>query len=151
MIAARPLWPFALYAALVVVLAAGMLLVSWVLGNRHKQRATGQPYESGMVPTGTARLRLPVDYYLVGMFFVIFDLEAVFLYAWAVSARRAGWAAFGEICIFVFVLLVALGYLWGVGALDWGTRVGAPDQGGRVAAPVPGAQEGRDGHGAAGL
>lgn len=114
-----PLWPFALYAALVLVLAAGMLLVSWLLGNRHQQRATVQPYESGMIPTGGARLRLPVDYYLVGMFFVIFDLEAVFLYTWAVAARRTGWAAFGEICIFVFVLLAALGYLWGVGALDW--------------------------------
>jgi NADH-quinone oxidoreductase subunit A len=119
--ASSPLWPLALYALLVAALVTAMLVLSWLLGSRHCERATGQPYESGMLPTDAPHLRLPANYYLLAMFFVIFDLEAVFLYAWAVSARQAGWAALGEVALFIGVLLAALGYLWGVGALDWGT------------------------------
>ncbi|HEX2951592.1 MAG TPA: NADH-quinone oxidoreductase subunit A, partial [Armatimonadota bacterium] len=78
------------------------------------------PYESGMVPTGSARIRFPADFYLIAMFFVIFDLETVFIVAWAVSMRQVGWAGFTSICVFIGVLFVALAYLWRDGALDWG-------------------------------
>jgi NADH-quinone oxidoreductase subunit A len=97
-----------------------MLGLSSVLGERHSQKATGEPYESGIVSTGSARLRLSADFYLVAMFFVIFDLEAVFLVAWAVAARQAGWAGYIEVLIFIGILGAALVYLWRIGALDWG-------------------------------
>ena len=117
-------WPLVVYFALVVATAAGMIAFSWVLGERHRQRATGLPYESGVVSTGSARLRLSADFYLVAMFFVIFDLEAVFLFAWAIAARESGWAGYAAVVIFVAVLAAALAYLWRAGALDWGPPKG---------------------------
>jgi NADH-quinone oxidoreductase subunit A len=116
------LWPLGVYFIAVVVLLAGMLSISWVLGERHKEHATDEPFESGVPITGTARQRLTAKFYLVAMFFVIFDLEAVFIIAWALAARPLGWAGYIEILIFIGVLLAALVYLWRLGALDWGTR-----------------------------
>ncbi len=113
------LWPLALYFVIVCVLAVAMLSLSFVLGQRHHDRATSSPYESGIVSEGTARVRLSAKFYLVAMFFVIFDLEAVFLYAWSVSIREAGWFGYFEVVVFVFVLIATLAYLWRVGALDW--------------------------------
>jgi NADH-quinone oxidoreductase subunit A len=115
------LWPLLLYFAAVVVTAGGMVLLSYLLGERHRERVTGEPYESGVAPTGSARLRLTADFYLVAMFFVIFDVEAVFIIAWAVAARELGWPGYAEVAIFIGVLLAALVYLWRVRALDWGT------------------------------
>ena len=114
------LWPLLLYFAAVLVLVAGMLGLSYVLGERHEEKATGEPYESGIPPTGSARLRFDVKFYLIAMFFVVFDLEAAFLFAWAIAFRELGWLGYVEVLIFVGVLLVALIYLWRVGALDWG-------------------------------
>jgi len=114
------LWPLLVYFALVLVLVAGMLGLSYVLGERRTERATGEPYESGIPPTGSARIRFDVKFYLTAMFFVVFDLEAAFLFAWAVAFRDLGWAGYVEVAIFVGVLLAALIYLWRVGALDWG-------------------------------
>jgi NADH-quinone oxidoreductase subunit A len=115
------LWPLALYFALVIVVAAGMLGISYVLGERHKERATGEPYESGILSTGSARIRLSAKFYLVAMFFVIFDLEAVFIFAWAIAWRELGWVGYIEVVVFIVILLAALVYLWRLGALDWGT------------------------------
>ena len=115
-----PLWPLAAYAALVVLAIAGLMVLSWFLGERHKERATGQPYESGMPLTGSARGRFSAEFYLVAVFFVVFDIEAVFLFAWAVAVRPLGWAGFAAASLFVGVLLAALVYLWRAGALDWG-------------------------------
>ncbi len=115
------LWPFAVYFVAVIGLVAAMVGISHVLGERHSERATGQPYESGILSEGSARVRFPVKFYLVGMFFVVFDLEAVFLFAWAVAARELGWAGYIEAMIFTGVLVAALAYLWRSGALDWGT------------------------------
>jgi NADH-quinone oxidoreductase subunit A len=114
------LWPLAVYFAVVLFLVGAMLGLSYILGERHRERATDQPYESGIVTTGSARLHLAIKYYLVAMAFVIFDLEAVFIYAWAVAFPELGWAGFIEIAIFIGVLLVGLIYLWRLGALDWG-------------------------------
>ena len=113
------MWPLGVYFATVLLLVAGMLVVSYLLGQRHHQRSTGEPYEGGILSEGSARVRLSAKFYLVAMFFVIFDLEAVFLFAWAVTARSFGWPAFWEAVIFVGVLVAALLYLWRVGALDW--------------------------------
>jgi NADH-quinone oxidoreductase subunit A len=116
------LWPLLAYAAAVVALAASMILISYVLGERHRERATGEPYESGIVSTGTARLRVSAKFYLIAMFFVVFDLEAAFIFAWAVAFRELGWAGYVEILVFIGILLAALVYLWRLGALDWGPR-----------------------------
>lgn len=122
-----PLWPVMLFAFLVVLLLAVMLAASALLGQRHRERATGEPYESGMVPTGSARARFDVKFYQVAMFFLIFDLEAVFIYAWAVAVREAGWGGYAAMALFIVNLGAALAYLWRKGALDWGKR--EPTQG----------------------
>jgi NADH-quinone oxidoreductase subunit A len=116
------LWPLLVYIVLALGLAAAIVAISFPLGERHRERATGQPYESGMPPTGTARLRFGVKFYLIAMFFVIFDLEAVFLFSWAIAFRQVGWKGYIEALVFVGVLLAALVYLWRIGALDWGPR-----------------------------
>jgi NADH-quinone oxidoreductase subunit A len=116
------LWPLLVYIVLALGLAAAIVAISFPLGERHRERATGQPYESGMPPTGTARLRFGVKFYLIAMFFVIFDLEAVFLFSWAIAFRQVGWTGYIEVLVFVGVLLAALVYLWRIGALDWGPR-----------------------------
>jgi len=113
--------PLIVYAALVVVVT-GVMLASYVLGQRHWEPTTGTPYESGIVSEGSARVRFSARFYLIAMFFVVFDLEAVFLFAWAVAAREVGWAGYWEVAIFIGVLVAALIYLWGVGALDWTTE-----------------------------
>jgi NADH-quinone oxidoreductase subunit A len=114
------LWPLAVYVAIVGMLVVAMLSLSFVLGQRHKDRATGSPYESGILSEGSARVRFSAKFYLVAMFFVIFDLEAVFLFAWAVAVRETGWTGYAEVLLFITVLLATLAYLWRVGALDWG-------------------------------
>jgi NADH-quinone oxidoreductase subunit A len=114
-----PLWPLIVYFMAVVLLAAMMIGLSYFLGQRHRERATGLPYESGVVSTGTARVRFDIKFYLVAMFFVIFDVETVFIFAWAVSLKEAGWTGYIEILIFTGVLLAALIYLWKAGGLDW--------------------------------
>ena len=115
------LLPLALHVFAVLGLIASMLAVSWILGEHHNELYTGEPYESGLIPTGTPQGRLSVHFYLVAMFFVIFDLEAVFLYAWAVAVRELGWTGYLEAMVFITVLLLGLAYLWRQGALDWGT------------------------------
>ena len=116
------LWPLALFSVLVFLLVAFMLALSAILGQQHKERATGEPYESGIVSTGSARMRFDAKFYLMAMFFVVFDLEAVFIFAWAVAVPELGWIGYAEIVIFIGILLVALIYLWRVGALEWGTE-----------------------------
>ena len=113
------LWPLAVYLTIVGMLVVAMLGLSFVLGQRHQDRATGSPYESGIMSEGSARVRLPVKFYQVAIFFVIFDLEAVFLFAWAIAVRETGWVGYAEVLLFIMVLLATLAYLWRVGALDW--------------------------------
>lgn len=112
-------WSFAVYLLAVFALCGVMLGISYLLGGRDWGRAKEEPFESGVVPVGTARMRLSAKFYLIAMFFVIFDVEALFLYAWAVSVREAGWSGFVEVVIFITVLLAGLAYLWRIGALEW--------------------------------
>jgi len=118
------LWPLVVYFSAIIFIVAAMIGLSYVLGERHREKATGEQYESGILPVGSARLRLSAKFYLVAMFFVIFDLEAVFIFAWALSVRELGWLGYIEILVFIVILLVALVYLWRLGALDWGSRTG---------------------------
>ena len=110
--------PLVVYFVFVVFLVAAVLTVSYLIGPRHSEPSTGEPYEGGIVSEGSARVRLSVRYYLVAMFFVVFDLEAVFLFAWAPAVRELGWAGYCEVLLFVGVLFAALVYLWKIGALD---------------------------------
>lgn len=125
----QPLWPLAVYCAAVCVVVATMIGLSYVLGQRHREGATDDPYESGMPVTGSARLRFSAKFYLIAMFFVIFDLESIYLFGWAVSAREAGWTGYIEAVVFTLILVAGLVYLWRLGALDWGTmRRHAPER-----------------------
>lgn len=112
-------WSIAAFAAGVIFLLAFMLGIPWLLGGRSVGRAKNQPFESGVVSQGSARLRISAKFYLVAMFFVIFDAEALYLYAWAVSVRESGWLGFVEAFIFISILLAGLFYLLRIGALDW--------------------------------
>ncbi len=114
-----PLWPLPVYFGAVLIVVGSMIGLSYILGQRHHEEDTGKPYESGVASTGTARLRFDISFYMVAMFFLIFDLESVFIFAWAVAARQVGWAGYIEILIFIAILVAALVYLWRLGALDW--------------------------------
>lgn len=114
------LWPAGVYIVMVLSVVSIMVGASFLLGQRHHDRATNEPYESGIVSEGSARLRMASQFYLVAMLFVIFDLEAVFIFAWAVAARELGWAGYFAITVFIVLLLVALIYLLRIGALAWG-------------------------------
>jgi NADH-quinone oxidoreductase subunit A len=116
------LWLLVVYAFAILALVAAMIGGSYVLGQRHVARATIQPFESGVLPTSDARLQFPIQFYLVAMLFVVFDLESVFIYAWAVALRPAGWHGYTAMLAFIGILLAALVYLWRIGALDWGPK-----------------------------
>lgn len=113
------LWPLIVYTAITLGLIAVMLGASHLLGERHSTRMGNMPYESGMIPVGNARMQFSAKFYLVAIFFVLFDLEAVFIFAWAVAAREVGWLGYTEAMIFIAVLTLALAYAWRIGALDW--------------------------------
>ncbi len=115
-------WAFAVYILGIVFVCAFMLAIPVLMGGRSVGRAKTEPFESGIVSVGGARLRLSAKFYLIAMFFVIFDIEALFLYAWSVSVRESGWPGFIEVLIFVLVLLVGLFYIWRIGALDWSSE-----------------------------
>src|SRR6201993_4885842 len=112
-------WPLLVYFVFVVFLVAAVLGVSYLLGQRHSEPATGETYEGGIVSEGSARVRFFARYYLIAMFFVLFDLEAVFLFAWSSAVRELDWAGFSEVLLFDAVPFAALGYVWRCGALDW--------------------------------
>jgi NADH-quinone oxidoreductase subunit A len=111
-----------LYIGSVLGIAGVLVLVSWLLGQKHKDKVTDEPYESGIAPTGSPRVPFNIDFYLVGLLFVIFDLEAAFLFAWAVAARKLGWEGYAGVSVFVGILVVGLIYEWRQGALDFGPK-----------------------------
>ena len=115
-------WGTAVYVVTVFGICGLMLGLSWLLGGRSGARARNEPFESGVVSASPERLRLSAKFYLVAVFFVIFDVEALFLYAWAVALRDAGWPGFVEAALFVAVLGASLVYLVRIGALDWAPR-----------------------------
>lgn len=112
-------WSLGAFLIGILVICCFMLFVPVWLGGRNWGRAKYDPFESGVVSVGGAHIRLSAKFYLVAMFFVIFDVEALYLFAWAVCVREAGWTGFIEVSIFVAVLLIGLLYLWRLGALDW--------------------------------
>jgi NADH-quinone oxidoreductase subunit A len=116
------LLPLIVYFGAIFAITAVMLGGAYFLGQRHRAVGTAEPFESGIVATGDVHIRFSVQFYLVAIFFVIFDMETVFLFAWAVALKQAGWAGFFEALIFIGILIATLIYLGAIGALDWRTR-----------------------------
>jgi NADH-quinone oxidoreductase subunit A len=112
------LWPFAVYLVISIGLVALIIVISYYLGERHQGRTTDEPYESGAISQGSAQQQIDISYYLIAVFFVIFDVEAIFIFSWAVDVRNLGWLGYLEILIFIIFLLMGLAYLWLTGALD---------------------------------
>ncbi|MGK0441803.1 MAG: NADH-quinone oxidoreductase subunit A [Pseudohongiellaceae bacterium] len=120
------LWPFVIYFFAVLVLVATMLGLSYILGQPRGNHATNMPFESGVLSVGSPQIHMSAEFYLIAIFFVIFDLETVFIFAWAVAFFELSWSGFIAISVFIFILGVALVYELKSGALDWGmkTRTG---------------------------
>jgi NADH-quinone oxidoreductase subunit A len=113
-------WPFIAFAIIVISLVGVMIGLSYVLGERHREKTTDEPYESGIPPTGDARLRFSSSFYLIAMFFVIFDLDAAFIMLWAVSFRELGLPGYIGMLVFIGILMILLIYELSIGALDFG-------------------------------
>ena len=113
-------WPFIVFALIVILLVGLMIGISYIAGEHHKEKTTDEPYESGIPPTGDARLRFSSGFYIIAMFFVIFDLDAAFIMLWAVSFRELGLPGYIGILIFIGLLIVLLIYELSIGALDFG-------------------------------
>lgn len=117
------LWPLVVYFGSVVALVLVVLGLSSLIGQRSKmERARGEPFESGVEHIGSAQIAISVEFYLIAMFFVIFDLETVFIFAWAIAFYELGVFGYLAISVFIFILVVALAYEWRSGALDWGVK-----------------------------
>jgi NADH-quinone oxidoreductase subunit A len=114
------LWPLLAYTVVVILMVAIIIGLSYILGERHEDKATHEVFESGIIATGTSRIRFPAHFYLVAMFFVIFDLETAFIVTWAVAFRELGWVGYIAILVFIVELGVVLFYIWKMGALDFG-------------------------------
>ena len=109
-----------LYVAVVMVLIAVLLFLSRWLGQRKTDEEKMRPYESGIIPTGPARLRYPVPFFMVAIFFLIFDVEGAFIFSWAIAAKSLGWTGWLQIGFFILVLMGGLVYIWVKGGLEWG-------------------------------
>ncbi|HZU28004.1 MAG TPA: NADH-quinone oxidoreductase subunit A [Bryobacteraceae bacterium] len=112
-------FPVLIQILLAIAVASALVTLSWLLGKRVKSRLKDTPYESGMAPTGSARERFSVKFYLVGIVFILFDIEAIFLYPWAVVYRELRLFAFFEMLVFVVLVLAGFFYIWKKGVLDW--------------------------------
>ena len=112
-------FPVLLQGLIAMTIAGALILISFLLGKKVKNRVKDLPYECGITPTGSARERFSVKFYLVGMLFIVFDIEAVFLYPWVVVYREFKMAAFVEMLIFIVLVLAGFFYVWKKGALDW--------------------------------
>ncbi len=123
--------PLLIHFLIAGALATGMVLLSWIIGYRKPTRAKLSPYECGMTPIGDARERFSVKFYLVAMLFILFDVEAVFLYPWAIilkDLKAMGQGLFGisEMFVYIAIVLVGFWYIWKKGAPDWGLTISSP-------------------------
>ncbi len=115
-----PLWPLVAFLLAVVGLAAGMLVMTHYLGERHKDKGKHEVFESGVNITGSARIHFPIHFYIIAMLFIVFDLEVVFILAWAIAIKDVGWMGYIAVLIFSVELIVLLLYLVRSGALEFG-------------------------------
>ena len=117
--------PLLIHFIVAGVLASAFVTLSWIIGVRKPTRAKLSPYECGMTPVGDARERFPVKFYLVGILFILFEVEAVFLYPWAIILKQLKMFGFCEMLVYIGIVLVGYLYIWKKGALDWGIGVQA--------------------------
>jgi NADH-quinone oxidoreductase subunit A len=123
-------FPVVVQIVIAIAVAAGLIAASTLLGKRGHSPLKDTPYESGMAPVGSARERFSVKFYLVGMIFILFDIEAVFLFPWVVVFRELKLFGLAEMFVFVVLVLVGFFYVYKKGVLEWG-----PDQ--KQGAPKP--------------
>ena len=116
------MFSLALYTVMVLALVGVLLFLCGWMGERKPTLEKKRPYECGIIPTGNAWFRYPVPFFMVAVFFLIFDVETVFIFAWAVAFDELGWIGWLRITFFILVLLLSLGYVWKKGGLDW--RIG---------------------------
>ena len=109
-----------LYTSVVLVIIALLLFICSWIGEKKPTPEKQRTYECGIVPTGSARLKYPIPFYLIAIFFLIFDVEAAFIFSWAVACKELGWSGWLQMSYFIFVLLFGLVYIWKKGGLDWG-------------------------------
>jgi len=112
--------PFVVFTAAAVLAIGFIHVAAWWLGEKTTSANKEIPYESGIVPTGSARFAYPVPFYLVAIFFIVFDVESAFIFAWAVDWDELGLPGLIHITAFIIVLLMGLAWLWIKGGLDWG-------------------------------
>jgi NADH-quinone oxidoreductase subunit A len=108
------------YSLVILALIFVLLFITAWLGEKKPTPEKRRPYECGIIPTGSARLRYPVPFYLVAIFFLIFDVEGAFIFAWGIAWEELGWKGWGQITFFIAVLLLGLAYIWRKGGLEWG-------------------------------
>lgn len=111
--------PLLIQFLLAAAIASGMVVLSWLLGKHKPSKVKGMAYECGITPTGDARQRFSVKFYLVAMLFILFDVEAIFLYPWAVIFRDLKMFGFWEMFVYVVVVMGGFFYIWKKGVLDW--------------------------------
>jgi NADH-quinone oxidoreductase subunit A len=111
------------YGAMVLGLVAILLFLTRFLGERKATLEKERAYESGIIPTGSLRFQYPAPFYLVAVFFLVFDVEAVCIFSWAVAFESLGWHGWLAISFFIFVLILGLIYIWRKGGLEWGSTV----------------------------
>lgn len=114
--------PILLMAGLAAVFAGGTVILSFLIGPRVSKGDKLDPYECGMPPIGNPHERFNVKFFLTAMVFVIFDIEIVFLFLWAVIFKQLGWFGIVEMAVFIGILVLALAYVWKKGVLEWGSR-----------------------------
>jgi len=112
-------WPVAVYGLFVVLLVAAIVVISYVAGQHHKSRNRDVPYESGIEPTGSAQVPYGASYYLIAVFFLVFDVEAAIVLGWVIAFRELGWQGYAVAMLFIATLVLGLVYVWKLGALDW--------------------------------
>jgi NADH-quinone oxidoreductase subunit A len=127
---AETYFPVLVQILIALAVAGGMIGASALIGRKVRDRAKDSPYESGMTPIGDARERFSVKFYLVAMLFILFDIEAIFLYPWAVVYRELKMFGFVEMLLFILLVLCGFFYIWKKGVLDWSKedREEAPPQ-----------------------
>lgn len=116
------MWPFVVYFVASLLLVMTMLGLGWLLGQRRANQATNMPFESGVISVGSSQMEFSVEFFLVAIFFVIFDMETVFIFAWAVAFFELGWKGLISATVFIVILSVALVYALTNRTLDWGIK-----------------------------
>ena len=114
------IFSLAIYGLLIFILIAAFLFLSSWVGEKKPNPEKLRPYECGIIPTGTARFRYPIAFYLIAAFFLIFDVEAAYIFSWAIAFDRLGWSGWVQISFFIILLLISLLYIWIKGGLEWG-------------------------------